>query len=623
MYEREQWAKQDDADLLASDRRRKARPAYSAPESPRVGAPRRSYESDFSRDYGSNGRGATYGSGGYGGGGNGGGGYDSGYGGGSGYDAQQYANDQNPEITQAYQQRGGGRNGPRYDDGYGEGYPESGGVYAAAEEGGYGYGDAPRDGAPLQSWVSEAGDAGAGKGFFSERTFAAVGASEELVAALASVGAETPSHVQALGFKKILAGGDTILADQTGSGKTLAYLAPIVQALRAAEAADGRTPNGKIRALVVVPTSELAQQVASSACTPPQTSPVAAPCPPAVYLPPCIEPGSPLPHDPPLQVLRVARGLSMGGAPFRSAIVTGEHKWATQKSAAEKGLELLVSTPGRLAAHLGADPPSFSLGDLRHLVLDEVDVLYEDADFDEIWRELRVRVPPKAGHTFVTATLPPPVENAIARHFPLSRAVKGPGLHQTRAGVLQKLVDCSAGSAKEGGWSREGGPSEDVGFDRKVEALLQELEAEPVPQTLVFCNTIESCRRVENALRRRDRTGRKFDLATFHAAITPEARKAALAKLTGDGQATPERPVVLICTDRASRGMDFPAVGHVVLFDFPRDGVEYVRRVGRATRGGNAPGRVTSLALGRQLAYAKALMKANQEGERIDMDTHG
>jgi len=47
-----------------------------------------------------------------------------------------------------------------------------------------------------------------------------------------------------------------------------------------------------------------------------------------------------------------------------------------------------------------------------------------------------------------------------------------------------------------------------------------------------------------------------------------------------------------------------------------------VRRVGRATRGGNAPGRVTSLALGRQLGYAKALMKANAAGEQIDMGTH-
>jgi hypothetical protein len=83
-----------------------------------------------------------------------------------------------------------------------------------------------------------------------------------------------------------------------------------------------------------------------------------------------------------------------------------------------------------------------------------------------------------------------------------------------------------------------------VGFDRKVEALIAELEAEPVPQTLVFCNTIESCRRVENALRRRDRKGTAMDLATFHAAITPAARKEALEKLTGAGQETPAMPVV-------------------------------------------------------------------------------
>ena len=61
----------------------------------------------------------------------------------------------------------------------------------------------------------------------------------------------------------------------------------------------------------------------------------------------------------------------------------------------------------------------------------------------------------------------------------------------------------------------------------------------------------------------------------------------------------------------------------MVLFDFPRDGVEYVRRVGRATRGERPPGRVTSLALGRQLTYARALMKVNKEGGAVDLEVHG
>ena len=60
----------------------------------------------------------------------------------------------------------------------------------------------------------------------------------------------------------------------------------------------------------------------------------------------------------------------------------------------------------------------------------------------------------------------------------------------------------------------------------------------------------------------------------------------------------------------------------MLLFDFPRDGIEYLRRVGRATRGARTPGRVTSLVLGRQLAYARALMKLNREGAAIDLETH-
>ena len=112
----------------------------------------------------------------------------------------------------------------------------------------------------------------------------------------------------------------------------MAYLAPIAQALRGLEASSGRTPAGHVRALVLTPTSELAQQV-----------------------------------------LGVAKGLSAHGAPFRSSIITGEHKWRTQAQCAKSGLELLVATPGRLRAHLLAEPaPSFSLASCAHVVLDEV-----------------------------------------------------------------------------------------------------------------------------------------------------------------------------------------------------------------------------------------------------------
>jgi len=416
----------------------------------------------------------------------------------------------------------------------------------------------------LKVWHSEVGGKegrGASKGepFFSPRTFAEVGASVELQAALAACGAVTPSHVQAAGYDVIAAGKDVILADQTGSGKTLGYLGPVVQRLRELERRDGKTPPGQVRAIVLAPTAELAQQV-----------------------------------------LRVAKSLSAGGAPFRSTIVTGEHKWGTQRKALAAGVELVVATPGRLRSHLKAEQPSLQLGGLAHLVLDEADVLYGDDDFAAAWDELRGALPPRAAVAFVTATLTPAAQKAIEAQFPLVERRRGRGLHRTAQGVAEKLIDCSAGG------SGAGGPD---GFELKMGALLSELQESREEHTLVFCNTIEACRRVENALRRADRRGQAYRLWVYHSAVNAEGRQRALQQFAqpqaegeGVGAGGYPLPRLLVCTDRASRGMDFPQVGHVILFDFPRDGVEYVRRVGRATRGANQPGRVTSLLLGRQVS---------------------
>ena len=198
----------------------------------------------------------------------------------------------------------------------------------------------------------------------------------------------------------------------------------------------------------------------------------------------------------------------------------------------------------------------------------------------------------------------------------LPQVVRGPALHRTAAGVKSKLVDCSSGER-----TRADG---DEGFGIKASALLKELEAAPAAHTMIFCNTIDSCRRVENFLRRRDRRREAFEVHVFHGAIPADARKRALAGFTAaPSPGSYTLPRLLVCTDRASRGMDFPSIDHVVLFDFPRDGVEYVRRVGRATRGTRSPGRVTSLVQGRQVGYARELMKADREGGAVDLDTHG
>mmetsp|Transcript_17760 Transcript_17760/g.31748 ORF Transcript_17760/g.31748 Transcript_17760/m.31748 type:complete len:657 (+) Transcript_17760:52-2022(+) len=408
--------------------------------------------------------------------------------------------------------------------------------------------------------------------FDTRQDFTSIGASEELQAALESMDIHRPSRVQGAGFDPILKGEDVILADQTGSGKTIAYLAPIAQVLKRIEEEEGLTPRGHVRAVVLAPTSELAGQV-----------------------------------------LSVAKAISAGGVPFRSGIVTGEHDWSNQVSTLRKGLELLVCTPGRFRSHIEAG--TLSLSQTHQVVLDEADLLFEDEDFPLTWEALRQHVSDNTATAFVTATLPEWLVSLVRKDLPLVKIRKGKNLHRTAAGVTETLIDCSGG--------RQLTYSGDEGFKLKTDALMRELAKHPADRVLIFCNTIESARKVENFMRRRDRRSRLYEVHAFHGAIATDKRKETMARFLAEDDEFGEVPRILVATDRASRGIDFRMVKHVILFDFPRDGVEYVRRVGRATRGTGAPGHITSLLLGRQVAYARALMKINREGRRVNLDVHG
>lgn len=74
---------------------------------------------------------------------------------------------------------------------------------------------------------------------------------------------------------------------------------------------------------------------------------------------------------------------------------------------------------------------------------------------------------------------------------------------------------------------------------------------------------------------------------------------------------------MLVCTDRASRGLDTSLVEHVIMFDFPRDPSEYLRRAGRTARGASGKGTVSMLVLGRQVKLAKQILQRNEGGQPL------
>ena len=440
--------------------------------------------------------------------------------------------------------------------------------------------------------------------FFSGGRFNALGASEGVSEALKEFGIERPSHIQALSYKVLSSGAasdaasasdksedDTsshvgsdvakpppqhvLLADQAGSGKTLAYLLPLLQRVAEIEATEGRSKPFRPRLLILAPTSELANQVVG-----------------------------------------VARLLSRGGLRSRSLAVTGggDRFARTQIDALKEGVDVVVGTPGRVAWLV--ESGKLDVRDLTAVVMDECDVLLGDSfEFAEQVRPLRDAVPSSAQFVLVTATIPEDVLRQLRAFFDGAlRVVQGPGLHRPAAGLLERLVDCSGGDVVD----------DQSGFYRKYRALEQLLEAERAKgegkaarRILLFCNKIETCRRLENVLARADRDRERLIPVPYHAALSPERRKESLAKFLTPARRG-ETPMMLVCTDRASRGLDAAGVSHVILFDFPRDPSEYVRRVGRTARGALGTGEVSVLVLGRQVRLAREIMRRNTRGDPVE-----
>lgn len=284
-------------------------------------------------------------------------------------------------------------------------------------------------------------------------------------------------------------------------------------------------------------------------------------------------------------------------------------------------VDVLISTPGRLATILRTKNAGLDLGMVQSMVLDEVDFLLVDETFGPQLRTVGVAVNGGGGEEkeggdgngpqfiFVTATLPEDVLESIQSEFPNVTQLRGPGLHRTSPSVHQSLVDVSV--------PPQSNRDARAGFDIKVREMFKALRSRRCNKTLIFCNTVETCRNVENALKRKDKRRRRNKVWAYHNALSPEVRLKNLHAFStsgDDGSGYHDTDddgleCILVCTDRAARGIDFDSspIDHVLLFDFPKDPAEYVRRVGRTARAGRA-GASTVLAYGWQLPIARKIM---------------
>jgi len=353
--------------------------------------------------------------------------------------------------------------------------------------------------------------------------FAELGVRAEIVRALAEDGKEHPFAIQELTLPLALAGDDLIGQARTGMGKTLAFGVPMLQ--RITTDAD-RPLSGIPRALVVVPTRELCLQVSGDLATA------------AKYL------------------TADARSSESGAAERKLTVTSiyGGRPYEPQIEALQKGVDVVVGTPGRLLDL--AQQGHLQLGGLSMLVLDEADEMLDLGFLPDIERILK-QIPDERQAMLFSATMPDPIIT-LARTFmnqPTHIRAEAPHSSATHDTTEQFVYRAHA-------------------LD-KVELVSRILQAKGRGATMIFTRTKRTAQKVADELAERG-----FKVGAVHGDLGQAAREKSLkAFRTGEVD-------VLVATDVAARGIDIDDITHVINYQIPEDEQAYVHRIGRTGRAG-------------------------------------
>ena len=354
-------------------------------------------------------------------------------------------------------------------------------------------------------------------------TFADLGVSPDLTAVLESRGIMSPFAVQELTISDALAGRDVCGKAKTGSGKTLAFGLPLLEKVKGAEA---RRP----RALILVPTRELATQVRDE-----------------------------------LAPLGVVRDVTV-------TAIYGGAKMETQVAELEKGVEIVVATPGRMIDMI--ERKEIFLDDITQVVLDEADRMADMGFLPQVEWILR-HVPGQHQTLLFSATLDGVVDTLIKRYQ------TDPAMHEV--------------------------VSEQVTVEQMQHRFLQVHDMDKVKvaatiilnsnRTIVFVRTKRAADRVAENLRREG-----VEAASIHGDLRQSQREKALKDFS-DGKLK-----ALVATDVAARGIHVDEVDVVIHYDPPEDSKAYLHRSGRTARAG-AKGVVATLVMWNEELEVKRLLK--------------
>jgi ATP-dependent RNA helicase DeaD len=368
--------------------------------------------------------------------------------------------------------------------------------------------------------------------------FAGLALRPELLQALTSLGYEEPTPIQREAIPPLLEGHDLVGQAATGTGKTAAFALPVLQDL--ARSAGGAGPT----ALVLVPTRELAEQVSQA-------------------------------------VHRYGRDLGVRVLP-----VYGGQPIGRQLQALQRGVDVVVGTPGRVLDHINR--ATLQLSAVRTVVLDEADEML-DMGFAEDIEAILAETPGDRQTVLFSATMPPRIDAIARRHLRDPVRIRM-GREASAAGEVP-LVRQSAYVVTRA---------------HKPAALARVLDVEAPPAAIVFCRTREEVDQVTETL-----NGRGYRAEALHGGMSQDQRDRVMGRLRGGSTE------LLVATDVAARGLDVEQLTHVVNYNVPSAPESYVHRIGRVGRAGRE-GVAITLAEPREHRMLKAIERLT--GQRITVE---
>ncbi|MGB1619415.1 MAG: DEAD/DEAH box helicase, partial [Flavobacteriales bacterium] len=337
--------------------------------------------------------------------------------------------------------------------------------------------------------------------------FHSLGLSEPLMRALVPLGYETPTPIQAQAIPHVMDGKDVLGVAQTGTGKTAAFSLPMLHRLGKQPRREGRRV---IRALILSPTRELSAQIGES-----------------------------------------IRDYSQHQKLYHTVIFGGV-KQGKQVAALQRGVDIVVATPGRLLDLI--DQGYIRLDHLEYFVLDEADTMLDMGFIHDIRKVIQL-LPPRRQSLFFSATMPQNIQE-LADTILLDPVTVEVERRSSAAETVEQKVYF-------------------VRQAEKKHLLVDVLQAPDVTSALVFTRTKYGADKVVRHLKRN-----KIKSEAIHGNKTQPQRDRAM-KAFRAGELN-----ILIATDIASRGIDVTGVSHVINFEIPNISETYVHRIGRTGRAG-------------------------------------